>query len=293
MKLFNNFSQLYENFKNIIHLFRIKVYPLKSIYKSNLNFKRNNDIKDGLSNLVMSSNNRFIAKKRISDLNKINDSLNNFSCYFYSHKKRDEYMSSKWVNSEILEIYNKSIFQQMKADIFRYCFLYDNGGYWLDIKSNLFFNPNNYFPNECSTQLLISTNLITENIFTNKLTENIFTNKSKVLNNYTNNRMLTNWFIGARKNSPFLLKLLKNIIKDYPKHFGVQYPIPKRAILEFTGPIQLTKTYFEYDKKFEVVLLDEFDHEIEHEAKYGRKLNLLDDIFYTHYSKVSNSKIIS
>jgi len=293
MKLFNNFSQLYENFKNIIHLFRIKVYPLKSIYKSNLNFKKNNDIKDGLSNLVMSSNNRFVSKKRISDLNKINDSLNNFSCYFYSHKKRDEYMSSKWVNSEILEIYNKSIFQQMKADIFRYCFLYDNGVDWLDIKSNLFFNPNNYFPNECSTQLLISTNLITENIFTNKLTENIFTNKSKVLNNYTNNRMLTNWFIGARKNSPFLLKLLKNIIKDYPKHFGVQYPIPKRAILEFTGPIQLTKTYFEYDKKFEVVLLDEFDHEIEHEAKYGRKLNLLDDIFYTHYSKVSNSKIIS
>jgi len=284
MKLFKNFSQLYKNFKNIVHLFRINVYPVKSIYKSNLNFKKNNDIKDGLSNLVMSSNNRFVSKKRISDLNKINDSLNNFSCYFYSHKKRDEYMSSKWVNSEILEIYNKSIFQQMKADIFRYCFLYDNGGYWLDIKSNLFFNPNNYFPNECSTQLLISTNLITENIFTNK---------SKVLNNYTNNRMLTNWFIGARKNSPFLLKLLKNIIKDYPKHIGIQYPTPKRAILEFTGPIQLTKTYFEYDKKFEVVLLDELEHEIEHEAKYGRKLNLLDDIFYTHYSKAINSKIIS
>ena len=42
----------------------------------------------------------------------------------------------------------------MKSDIFRYCFLYQNGGYWLDFKSSVFFDINNLM-NESQDTLLV------------------------------------------------------------------------------------------------------------------------------------------
>ena len=276
-------SQLYKNFKNLVYFIRIGEYPVKSIYTSNLNFKSLDVIKKDSTNLVMSSNNKFLFQKRILDFNKMSDCLTDYSFYFFSHTKRDRYMRKNWNKSEIFEIYKKSIFQQMKADIFRYCFLFDNGGYWLDIKSNLFFDPKKLTTEESFNQILISSNPI--------LDEEIINNNKNLLH-ITENRKLTNWFIGARQNSAFLQHLLSNIIKDYPSHKNIVYTSPKKAILDFTGPNQLTKSFYEYENKSEISLIDEAKYDIEHEAKFGRKLNLFDDVFYQHYSKVENSIIV-
>ena len=45
----------------------------------------------------------------------------------------DNYMKEHWGNHPIFSIYEDALFGQMKADIFRYCVVFDNGGYYLDI----------------------------------------------------------------------------------------------------------------------------------------------------------------
>ena len=42
-------------------------------------------------------------------------------------------MRDNWQKNNIYEIYQKAKFGQIKADIFRYCILYDRGGYYFDI----------------------------------------------------------------------------------------------------------------------------------------------------------------
>jgi mannosyltransferase OCH1-like enzyme len=51
----------------------------------------------------------------------------------FDDEESDKYMLDAWKGTEIHEIYKKSLFGPMKADIFRYCILFDKGGYYFDI----------------------------------------------------------------------------------------------------------------------------------------------------------------
>lgn len=45
----------------------------------------------------------------------------------------DEYMFTEWGEHRISSIYRRARFGPMKADIFRYCYAYNHGGYYLDL----------------------------------------------------------------------------------------------------------------------------------------------------------------
>ena len=60
----------------------------------------------------------------------------NHSFLIFTNNERDEYMHNYWGDSKIYEIYKNCIFQASKTDIWRYCILYEKGGYYFDIKSS-------------------------------------------------------------------------------------------------------------------------------------------------------------
>jgi len=51
----------------------------------------------------------------------------------YDNKRLFEYMRDVWHGHEILGVFESAIYGPMQADIFRYCILYDKGGYYFDI----------------------------------------------------------------------------------------------------------------------------------------------------------------
>ena len=57
--------------------------------------------------------------KEFRDLNK------DHSFLIFTDRDRDNYMKTYWGNHEIYKIYRDSIFQPSKADIWRYCILYE------------------------------------------------------------------------------------------------------------------------------------------------------------------------
>ena len=191
-------------------------------------------------------------------------------------------MKKYWIDKEIYKIYSKAKFQQMKADIFRYCFLFDNGGYWLDIKSSIFFNISEFEVTKPEALLLLSPHNLEEKEI------------SKELLPYTkslNNRRLTNWFIGAKKDSLFINNLIENIVKESIDYKNKKFLEPKEAILNLTGPKQLTRTFLSYEKKENITVVDENQLNIHHESKFGRRFYLFENVFFEHYSK-SRNKII-
>ena len=46
-------------------------------------------------------------------------------------------MYENFKNDLIYEIYKRSVIPVQKLDIFRICFIYNNGGIWLDLKSEI------------------------------------------------------------------------------------------------------------------------------------------------------------
>ena len=58
--------------------------------------------------------------------------------HLHDRKDRDKYMANSYGTHSIYQIYKNTKFGPMKADIFRYCILFEKGGYYFDIKSKVF-----------------------------------------------------------------------------------------------------------------------------------------------------------
>lgn len=224
----------------------------------------------------------WLSKKlpwRLAEQIKIFRNLNkDFSFLIFSDEERDNYMHNNWRDHGIYKIYCNSIFQPSKADIWRYCILYERGGFYFDIKSGcnlplkklkksdgaiISFEP---FINTCLPHL-----------------ECI----NKVENSLNN---VENWGFGFRKNHQLLKMTIDNICK-YSNHIRNKvFENPKSAILAFTGPGMLTKTYREYIIKYKIIKPNGINF-------FGEGLYEMDGGKYRFkykpsYGTISNSKIL-
>ena len=166
--------------------------------------------------------------KEFRNLNK------NFSFLLFSDAERDKYMKKNWGHRKIYKIYENSVFQPSKADIWRYCILYDNGGYYFDIKSG------------CSSplsELKISNGAV----ITHENNTFLCLPSLNIINSYQFNlKLIANWGLGFKKKHPLLEIIISNIEKYSEFFTNKVFDNPKSAILAFTGPGMLTKSYFDY-----------------------------------------------
>lgn len=170
--------------------------------------------------------------KEFRNLNK------NYTFLIFSHSERDEYMKKNWSHRKIFDIYQNALFHACKADIWRYCILYDKGGYYFDIKS------------ACS--IPISNLLISEGAtLTYEKNFSLILPSSEILklNGFRLN-LIANWAFGFKKNHPLLEVIISNIEKESHYFKDKIFQNPKSAIISFTGPGMLTKSYIDYLKNF-------------------------------------------
>ena len=176
---------------------------------------------------------RSIQWRLSQEIKKFRNSNKDFSFLTYTHEERDEYMKKYWGDHDIYEIYLNSVFQPSKADIWRYCILFDRGGFYFDIKSG-YIGKLSKLKNSNGAILSyepFSTQILPEKEFLNKV---------------DNFNILLNWGFGFKKSHKLLEMLIDNICK-YSSYFrNKKFLNPKSAILAFTGPGMLTKTYREY-----------------------------------------------
>ena len=140
----NKLKVLVRNLQYLISLYMLNEYPKRNILKSGLNIVEvSNNIKfpdDSNDNLLLSADYHKVTKSRYSEFVKTIRYFGDSKVYFSSHSNRDNYMKKYWSNHNIFDVYNNCIFHQARSDIFRYCFVYDNGGYWIDFKSSININ---------------------------------------------------------------------------------------------------------------------------------------------------------
>ena len=151
------------------------------------------------------------------------------SWVLFDASKRDEYMRLKWKEHPIYDIYVRSIFGAMRADIFRYCIIFERGGYYFDISKG------------CVTPLqhLHSSNSEALITFENNYSFEFFDSSSNYGLLYPKN-LVAQWGFGFVKGHPFLGEVINRIVETSIEYEGRKFKDPKTAIWEFTGPQAFT-----------------------------------------------------
>jgi len=211
---------------------RITEYPLKKLEDSKTSAKIDNLIPN---NVYQTWENKFFGKNHLKEIHKFRNINKNLNFYLYDKKNRDDYMKHSWKNNDIYNIYQEAKFGQIKADIFRYCMLYDRGGYYFDISKG------------CKIPLTDLHQSNSEALICNEPIYSTSPPNNKIFNllKYPFNNFLQ-WGLGFKKKHILLKMMINAIVEDYPNYANKSFYIPKIAILNLTGTNQFTKKTREY-----------------------------------------------
>lgn len=150
--------------------------------------------------------------------------------YLYDESDLNSYMYDNYRSHPIYEVFKNSKFGPMRADIFRYCILYDRGGYYFDIKGGLSKPISQLCPDNadghiayegCDCSLPPDDDVLTS------------------LQHPT--RYVVQWGMGFTSGHIILKKIIDSICATYPYYKGRVFENPKLAILSYTGTGKFTK----------------------------------------------------
>lgn len=148
--------------------------------------------------------------------------------------ERDTYMETRWSDHKILSVYRASRFGALRADIFRYCIIWDLGGYYFDISKGL-------RGSVVDIKSKNSTGLIT---FENNPYPSLKSAESKGL--LFHDKLVCQWGFGFSARHPLLGMHIEEICNRASIFADKVFENPKAAILGFTGPLAFTETVHRY-----------------------------------------------
>jgi mannosyltransferase OCH1-like enzyme len=178
---------------------------------------------------------RFVGKTHFKEIELFRALNPELDFKLFDRQQRESYMREYWGEHPIYRIFTESQFGPMKADIFRYCLLYERGGFYFDISKGCSIPLGSLL--KSSSSALISFE-----------SHDCVIPPNPVLNNRLQHaeKQVLQWGMGFAKGHPILQNMIENICCHYPLFKGKTFQNPKNAILRFTGPGMFTKTVREY-----------------------------------------------
>lgn len=167
--------------------------------------------------------------RAMSQFRRLNDDLN---FYLFDKSQRDEYMQAFWGDRLISEMYLRSQFGALKADIFRYCLIQERGGYYFDISKGLDTKISSLHKAEAAGIISYENNPFQVNTFPSSLLHPL--------------NLAVQWGFGFSPLSPLLDLHIRRIEANFENFLGRVFPNPKQAILELSGPIAFTLSLHEF-----------------------------------------------
>lgn len=153
-----------------------------------------------------------------------------FDHYFFDSASRDHYMEENWPSSCILDVYRSARHGVTRADIFRYCYIFNCGGFYTDIA--------NVPPSPLLTYLYSNPSLV---LFTEAsgFSQPFFLNDITSLRSLGIHNAITplyNAFFAAAPSHKIFEFIIDYICRLAPFFSGQVFPMPRQAILALTGP---------------------------------------------------------
>lgn len=177
---------------------------------------------------------RRFGKTHLEEMAKFRDLNPELGFELWDREQRESYLREKWGAHPIFDIYRRSLFGPMKADIFRYCLMADRGGFYFDISKG------------CKAPLRSLCGPETEALITFEPHVSPLACPPAVAPHLRHpDKLLLQWGFGFTPGHPIPSRTIANICAASPRFQGKVFASPKDAIRELTGPIMFTRSVHE------------------------------------------------
>jgi hypothetical protein len=170
--------------------------------------------------------------KSLSEFRALNKDL---SFALFDRDSRDLYMREVCEGHPIYDIYQRAVFGQMRVDIFRYCIVWERGGYWFD------------FNKGCSTPLSSLHAADAEGIVSYESNPEVLFPEGELASRIGNPfNLAMQWAFGFQPRHEVLLRAVDRIVEIEPHFRGKTFHNPKTALLTMTATGLFTSVFREY-----------------------------------------------
>lgn len=178
---------------------------------------------------------RFVGKTHFKEIELFRALNPDLDFKLFDRHQRESYMREYWGEHPIYPIFTESQFGPMKADIFRYCLLFERGGFYFDISKGCNVPLESFLKPGSSALISFESHdcVIPPNLILDARLQ-------------YSEKLVLQWGMGFAKGHLILQRMIENICLHYPLFKGRTFQNPKNAILRFTGPGMFTKTVREY-----------------------------------------------
>lgn len=169
----------------------------------------------------------------LSEFRALND---DFSFQFFDDRQlAEEYMAEAYKGQPILDIFNRARFGPMKADIWRYCIVFDRGGFYCDINKSVRVRLRDLLAPDASGLISFESRDFPAGAEESSLSAIQHPDK-----------VVMNWMFGFAPGHRLLAQVIDGIVAKYLSYKGRVVKNPKREIIQFTGPEHLTRCLHEF-----------------------------------------------
>ena len=165
---------------------------------------------------------------RITDFRRLNPE---FNWLFFDKRRRDSYMQKNWGSREIYRAYQSANFGQTRADIFRYCIVFERGGFYFDANKG------------CSSPIM---NFLEPKIEGVVSLENNNCSDCFPEETMFENRCVGQWGFGFVAGHPLLGNVIEEIERSWRDYRGVPFDEVKQGVLKTTATWLFTRQTVDY-----------------------------------------------
>lgn len=168
------------------------------------------------------------GRRHVQSIDKFRNLNPDLDFLLYDKQERDSYMLQHWADRKIYQIYIRSLFGPLSADIFRYCIIYSHGGYYFDISKGLDSSITSLHSRDISGLLSFE--------------KNLFDGEPGPDNVHLPKNLVIQWGFGFAPRHTILSRHIASMEDNYEAFAGRVFESPKAAILDFSGPRAFTRT---------------------------------------------------
>jgi mannosyltransferase OCH1-like enzyme len=170
-----------------------------------------------------------------------------FNFYIFDDNDMSNYMARNWGDRKIFEIFNKTLHGASRADIWRYCVLYQYGGIYLDIDSSIQFSLESV-PGQISELVSYEDNDLIKFVSPD-LTPSYSFFKSlgfRQVHLQHPSKTVMQWLLCFSPYHPILDLAITEIENHYSFFKGKVFDSVHLAVVNYSGPIVYTKAVWKY-----------------------------------------------
>ena len=198
----------------------------------------------------------YIDEKHYLNLKSYQEENLDYQFFFFDDKDMDEYMVRAWGHHPISSVFKRTRVGAAKADIWRYCLLYDLGGVYLDIDAS-FKVPLSELSKEANSEIVAfeANRIATDRArYGKQIDQTIlpFEEYTEILNKLTersfphSEHVVLQWALFFAPRHPILASVIEAISQNAPALEGKVIRDMHKAVCNFTGPIAYSKAVWQY-----------------------------------------------